>query len=312
MMAVLGAEAHAGTAILRDGVLSIDTDGVGGDRMEYVFERCMANKLFTFARVTLNGKVVNSATSDNIGPFLLEGRGWTGGNHLLDNGKPSAETMSVSIAMGGRMMVDGDSLEMTAPIVVDVTNRLVDPAQPDSTFAIERVRYVVAGNSIDVTASHKFENASPMKIDRYYGMQSMMNGETEIKTPAGTWGEWAPVSSINRFAKSSAPHFTTFLERMPEACQVTCMLPEGLGTRTMVDDDDVVFIGNSWTKSYHKIIGNRTVSNGDTTTWHGVYSWLSDAPSTVPGQSAWVGTLNGVPTLFFADSTGLETYTITH
>ena len=83
----------------------------------------------------------------------------------------------------------------------------------------------------------------------------------------------------------------------------------------MVDDSDVVFIGNSWSKSYHKTIGGKNISAGDSTSWHGIYTWFS-APVTDTyrendGEAEpafeYQATINGTPTLMHLDSKGRMT-----
>ena len=72
--------------------LAIESRLEGCHSIRYEFSRCMANHIYTFSRVLVDSVVVNEATSDNIGPFLIESSGWTGGNHLLPDGSPSART----------------------------------------------------------------------------------------------------------------------------------------------------------------------------------------------------------------------------
>lgn len=253
--------------------LSIVTEMPEGYTVSYQFSKCMANELFTFSQVLMDGIIVNSATSDNIGPFLLSG-GWTGGNHLMpDNITHSAETTSVQV------VVDGDTLNANATlnakkVVVNVSNNIYNPSNGAELFCVEKIKYTVVGNSIQVEAQHSFCNPSPMIVSRYYGMQSMAIGETAILTPEGAYNTWTPIGNVDRFTKISAPKFHQFVEKMPTCYQASYMLPEGLGTHCLVQDNDVVFIGNSYGKSYHKLMGNATVTNGETTTWKGIYTWF--------------------------------------
>lgn len=263
----------ASTVTWRNLRLSIVTEIPEGYTVGYQFSKCMANDLFTFSQVSVDGVVVNSATSDNIGPFLLPG-GWTGGNHLMpDNTTHSAETTSVEV------VVDGDTLKANAQlnaikVVIDVSNNIYNPGNAEELFCVENIKYTVVGNSIQVEAHHRFCNPSPVLVSRYYGMQSMAIGETAILTPEGAYKTWTPIANVDRFTKKSAPEFHQFIEKMPACYQAAYMLPEGLGTRYLVPDDDVVFIGNSYGKSYHKLMGNATVTNGQTTTWKGIYTWF--------------------------------------
>lgn len=290
--------AGAAQLVSRGDTLSICGDTGDGHRLDIVFAHCMANRLYTFSRVAVDGVTVNEATSDNIGPFLIKGRGWTGGNHLLPDGvTPSASTLAVDIEADGRR-IDGDTVLTAGVAVITVTNRLLDPAEPSATFAIERVRYTVQGNSIYVEARHQFENTEPMVVERYYGMQSMMVGEKMILTPGGAYGKWTPVAEVDRFTKASAPTFDTFIERSDVCYQAAYMCADGLGDRHAVKSGDVAFIGNSWGKSYHKLIGDATVAKGDSSQWRGVYSWFVEPVTDNHCEFAYRGYVDGRRTLF--------------
>ena len=107
--------------------LAIESRLEGCHSIRYEFSRCMANHIYTFCRVLVDSVVVNEATSDNIGPFLIENSGWTGGNHLLPDGSPSARTDSISIhnEMGERL---GDGFRGDAECVtIRVVNTLLNP-----------------------------------------------------------------------------------------------------------------------------------------------------------------------------------------
>ena len=58
--------------------LAIESRLEGCHSIRYEFSRCMANHIYTFSRVLVDSVVVNEATSDNIGPFIIENSGWTG------------------------------------------------------------------------------------------------------------------------------------------------------------------------------------------------------------------------------------------
>ena len=81
------------------------------------------------------------------------------------------------------------------------------------------------------------------------------------------------------------------------------MTDNGIGDRHLVDADDVVFIGNSWGKSYHKLIGNASVKNGDTTHWEGIYTWFIQPVNTDPEYFSYLGCLNGKPAIFCHNKT---------
>lgn len=281
-------------------------------KIEITFAPCMANELFTFSEVKLNGTVVNRTVSDNIGPFGLTGGGWSGGNHLNSNMR-SARTENVRVFADGRQLdIDAETMASCDSMVVEVTNTLLMPADT-AIFATEHIRYTVCGNSIEVNARHTFHNAVTVTVDRYYGMQSMFDGETEMLTPGGSYGVWTPVASVNRFDKASAPGFCTFVEHSPVGYQACWMDPAtGIGDRRMVDGADWVFIGNSWTKSYHKLIGGKTVAPGDTTLWRGVYTWFKEPVSdgcrgTLAGQYAFAGNIGGQSIIFYINKFGKTT-----
>lgn len=273
------------------------------------FAPCMANELFTFSSVTLDSVVVNRTSSDNIGPFGLAGGGWSGGNHL-NGGKRSARTDSVVVSLDGRPVALSAPLRTEGSVLtVTVSNTLLMPADT-VPFALETMTYRVAGNSIEVTGEHRIVAPRPVAVDRYYGMQSMFDGETEILTPGGAYGVWTPVAAVDRFDRCSAPGFTTFIEHSPHAYQACWMDSAiGIGDRHLVADDDWVFIGNSWTKAYHKLIGGKMLAPGDTTRWHGVYTWFKEPVADgcrgpEPGHYAFVGNIGGKSSLFYIDKYG--------
>lgn len=267
----------AGMLSVTDGKLSFTSFTSAGDTVRVDFAKCMANNLFTFSDVFLNGNIVNHTDSDNIGPFGLDS-GWTGGNHT-NIGKDkrqirSAYTMTIKAYADGKQIdLAADSVMECNVLTVDVANRLNMPGDT-AAFADENVIYTVSGNSVDVRCNHFI--LQPAMVHRYYGMQSMFCNETDILTPGGAYAGWTPVRDVDRFCKSGADKFSLFVEKSENGYQSTWLDPAvGLGNRDMVDDDDVVFIGNSYTKSYHKTIGNKPVKSGDRLSWHGVYSWFS-------------------------------------
>lgn len=239
------------------------------------FQNCMANNLYTFSSVKLDGVEVNStASSDNIGPFLAGGA-WMGGNHAY-GATPSANTVSVARWVDGEELLPRKTINGQV-LKIEVVNELF--YTDGRKFADEYVTYNVSGNSIEVQCRHDYTYPSRMTIDRYYGMQSMFIGETEILTPGGscsTWRTLTVTSSGNevQFTKASAPGFCTYVEHSANGYQASYMYPEDLGLRQWVADNDVVFIGNSWSKCYHKTIGAHSVSAGDHSAWHGIYSWF--------------------------------------
>lgn len=267
---------NAATVSVVDRNISYNEKTPWGD-IDIAFKKCMANDLYTFSSVCIDGVEVNHTESDNIGPFLVDQKGWTGGNHL--NGeRQSAHTLSVDIYVDGKKLTEDCRVDGSV-LIVEVVNQLLHPSD-DSDFAIERVVYNVSGNSIEVEASHLFQ-CEPEMIERYYGMQSMFVNEYETLTPGGEFNVWTtyPVTSTGneiRITKSSAPEFTTFVEHSKNGYQASHMTRDGIGDHRFVKDDDIIFIGNSWSKTYHKILGMHPVKKGDRINWHGVYSWFRE------------------------------------
>lgn len=220
--------------------LAIESRLEGCHSIRYEFSRCMANHIYTFSRVLVDSVVVNEATSDNIGPFLIENSGWTGGNHLLPDGSPSARTDSISIhnERGERL---GDGFRGDAECVtIRVVNTLLNPLEPDRKFCTETVCYSVCSNSIQVCATHSYVNVSPLKISRYYGMQSMMVGETEILTPGGKYSRWTPVDSVDRFTRKSAPRFHQFIEKS-DVCHAAAYMTEKVSATGILSPPTILY-----------------------------------------------------------------------
>ena len=287
-----------------NGVVSYSTTTPWSGRFKVDFAPCMANELFTFSNVSLDGTVVNHTDSDNIGPFGLAAGGWSGGNHLNDNLR-SARTESVkAYADGLPLNLSADTSIPCDVLTIKVVNTLFMPSDT-VPFASELLTYTVRDNSVDVEARHWFLNQSPVEIDRYYGMQSMFIGETEMLTPGGKYSTWTPIGQVDRFTKESARMFDTFVEHSPAGYQAAWLDPKvGLGKRDMLDEDDWAFIGNSYSKSYHKTIGKKSVKNGDFTQWHGVYTWFKEPVADNPDYFSYAGSASGEPTLFYIDKSG--------
>lgn len=245
--------------------------------VEFVFQKCMANKLFTFYNVSLNGKLVNSSQySDNIGPFATP-NGWMGGNHDY-NGAASARTDSYNVYIDGELVRRDVTNRPCDVMTIEVVNSLYTTS--NVLFATEYMTYIVSGNTIEVKARHEFKMNSLVNI--YYGMQSMMIAETQILTPGSKFKTWSPAASgrqeIN-VPKKGSENFCTFIEKSTNGYQAAYMTREGIGDRSLVKDDDWVFLdycyGGTDGKCYHKIIGNHNVKAGDVTEWHGYYTWFN-------------------------------------
>lgn len=260
------------------GVIDYSTDTEWG-KIQIQFKKCMANKLFTFYTVKLDGKEVNSAAaSDNIGPFCVNGY-WMGGNH--DNTSthlPTASTLSYKAyvdgaALSANRVKNGNVLE----IIVENELKYSDGVK----FCTEIITYHVSGNSIEVWGEHHYEHPTTLSIGRYYGMQSMFINETEILAPGTPYNKWTKLTVTStgneiNIPKSKAPNFCTYIEHSANGYQAAYMLREDLGNRDWVGPNSYVYIGNSWSKSYHTLIWDHSVKKGDVTNWHGIYSWFKE------------------------------------
>lgn len=142
------------------------------------------------------------------------------------------------------------------------------------TLCKEFSSYNICRNTINVEVTHTYMNKSSVTVNRYYGMQSMFKDEEYTFTPEGEYIGWIPQAQVDRFTKTNYPNFHRFIEKSSTAYQSAHMFNEGLGTRGEVDASDVVFIGNSYGKSYHKVIGSKSRSKGDTDYWKGAYTWF--------------------------------------
>jgi len=263
------------------------------------FKKCMFNDLYTFYRVGLcSGKnqtislhpdniserILNTASSDNIGPFEIKDGGWCGGNHSFSmNNKTikTASTISYKIIADGKELTK-DTTMLVNTIRISVVNHIQNPTLPQwdnktlslpSLLCIEYVDYDIWQNSIQVSVRHQYMNERPITISKYYGMQSMFNNEIEILTVDGKYSDWTPISKIKRFNKRNYPHFRCFLERNNLAFQSSFLFNDGLGEHKELSDSDVIFIGNSYGKSYHKLVSNKERKIGDSDFWKGVYTW---------------------------------------
>lgn len=99
----------AATVRLRSRTLSYSEDTPYG-KIDIMFSKCMANQLYTFLSVSVDGTILNQTSSDNIGPFLAGGE-WMGGNHTLSSGAKSARTVSYSVALDGEELTGTVSKE---------------------------------------------------------------------------------------------------------------------------------------------------------------------------------------------------------
>ncbi len=275
---------------LRGGELRIRFAESEGRNLRYTFRRCMFNELFTFYEVAVEERntetVLNRATSDNLGPLGIDGYGWAGANHSWREGGTvrTARHVGVSIEADGRC-IGGDTSLRAREVTIRVENRIFDPRMPDADSAgraelqtplcTERVCYRVRENNIEVAVSHEFHNSVPATIRTYYGMQSMFCDETHTLTPDGAYADWTPQAAVSHFTKGDYPAFRRFVEKNDRAYQSSWLLPEGTGDHARLDDSDAVFIGNSYGKSYHRLLARQPVHEGDRLHWRGVYTWFT-------------------------------------
>lgn len=296
MLAVLVggfADVRAMTVDYNDGLLRLYANVENNHLLTFEFSECMANRLFTFSRVMADSVVANKADSDNIGPFLLEGRGWTGGNHLAADGvSRTAKTVDIHVMADGRTLLEGMTVEAEL-VAVKVRNYLYDPIETTLLFAVEDVTYTVCGNSIQADVRHYYMNEDSVKVSRYYGMQSMSVGETDLFTPGGLYGKWTPIAGVDRFAFGEYPAFRLFVEKLPGCYAAAYLLERGLGSHSLLKSDDYAFIGNSWTKCYHNLISGHFVKKGDTDSWSGVYSWFFEPLEETAESLCYESSVNG-------------------
>lgn len=254
-----------------------------GERFRCCFRRCMFNELFTFYETAVGEHLFNRATSDNIGPLAIEGQGWIGGNHSYrERGATcTARHVDVEVVADGQPL-DRDTTVRAHGVTIRVENLLLDPRSPSADsaellrpFCRERVIYRVRENNIEVAVTLCFLNAAPAAVRTYYGMQSMFCDETHTLTPGGAYTNWTPQDSIAHFTKRDYPAFERFVEKNDRGYQATWLLPEGAGDHELLADTDAVFIGNSYGKSYHRLLAGREVRAGDEIRWRGVYTWFA-------------------------------------
>lgn len=286
----------------------------------YWFKRCMFNELYTFYRVGIVRNTasepirdpsrepeieLNLAFSDNIGPFAVSGYGWCGANHSYKEGQKvrTAYNERFSVRANDRP-VTGDVTLLADSVTVDVVNVILDPSRPledgelRDPLCRETVHYRIEGRNIEVSASHLFCNTAPVTIETYYGMQSMFANETQTFTSGGAYTDWTVQSGVSQFLKGDYPEFRRFVERNASAYQSSFLLPGGLGDHGMLGDGDIVFIGNSSAKSYHKLISRQRFENGDRIAWRGVYTWFAEPLADDAGLFCYEGAVAGRRALF--------------
>ena len=139
-------------------------------------------------------------------------------------------------------------------------------------------------------------------------MQSMMVGETEILTPGGEYNRWTPITKVDRFSRSQYPEFCHFIEKSPYCYSASYLLGSGLGDRRYISNDDWVFIGNSYGKSYHKLMGDVTVKEGMKTSWSGIYTWFINPLVDKNDEFTYIGYANGRKSIFRSTEDGTHVF----
>lgn len=296
--------------------LSDDTDIV------YWFRKCLFNELYTFYRVGLVTNpgaaptprpeaepevTLNLAFSDNIGPFAIKDCGWCGANHSYREGNKvrTAANESFAIEVDGKPAGEGFA-HYADEVRIDVRNVIYNPARPseaggetrlEEPLCRETVVYTIRRNSIGVDVAHRFENAEPVTVTAYYGMQSMFNAETHTLTSGGAFPDWSVLDN-SRFTKGDYPAFRRFVEKNDKAYQSTFLLDSGLGDHSWIPDANAIFIGNSYGKNYHWLIADKSVGKGVTTSWQGVYTWFAEPLADDGELLCYEGVVGGRTALF--------------
>lgn len=318
ILASLPSYSHNELSIIKKTGESVYISSMIDNRHEinYWFKKCMTNDLFTFYRVSItsdstNTQIVNEACSDNIGPFNIQKGGWCGGNHLYSDEKTkTAETFSIKLYADGRSITSDTTLKAHV-IKIEVKNYIFNPLSAKEkdnqiyftdTLCTETINYTVNGNSIQVDLSHDYTNTIPVTIAKYYGMQSMFKNEKQILTPSGEYASWTDIEKVSRFKKKDFPRFNRYIEKGDSCFQSSFLLNRGLGTHNELSDDDVIFIGNSWTKCYHKLIGNVQRTIGDHDSWNGVYTWITTPLLDNESAFAYEGFIDGKRVIFFSNN----------
>ncbi|MCI1648163.1 MAG: hypothetical protein LKI39_06100 [Bacteroides sp.] len=287
----------------------------------YWFKKCMFNELFTFYKVALIDDrlcspstisdsipmtLLNWAYSDNIGPFDINGGGWCGGNHSYKNEIRTARNVSYRVFING-FELKHDTLALSDNIKIIVKNDILNPVRAtekegisslNDIFCIESVTYEIIKNNIQVSVKHEYKNESPVIVRKYYGMQSMFENEVFILTANGQYYDWTPISKVSRFTKQDYPYFRCFIEKNSIAYQSSYLLKDGLGNHAEVSDSDVVFIGNSYGKCYHKLISDQSRKYGDFDFWSGVYTWFRTPLKDNDNILCYEGIINGQDAIF--------------
>lgn len=262
----------------------------------YWFRKCMFNELYTFYRVgyrkvargypstadieSLNGvTIINSTSSDNIGPILFKNGRWAGGNHSFnsDNVTKTAKNESYNIYIDGVKLNAGEE-KYADKLQVEVVNSIFDPNQlPSSQVVIsaEAVVYSVCKNSIEVSVRQQFADINN-PIERYYGMQSMFSQDLKLLVPNGGVDDLVDAPAELYINKADYPKVNRFIEGNDAvgAYQSAYLKPNKDGKHEMVS---TTIFNRSYSKCYHYIVDGETNLAGKKVVWSGVYTFF-DAP----------------------------------
>ncbi len=292
----------------------------------YWFKRCLFNEVYTFYRVGTRSNtdrmpttrpesepdvVLNLAYSDNIGPFSIQGGGWCGANHkYMERTARTAYNKDFSVTVDGQPLTGDKAVWSRQGITIEAENVILDPTHPykdangqeelRDELCHEFATYRIFRNNIDVAVRHSFCCKNPVTIAIYYGMQSMFANKTHFTTPDGAYGNWTPppAAGESSFTKVGYPDFRRFVEKNAKAYQSAFLLPDGLGDHSWLTDSDVMFICASYGKSYHKLISNKPIQNGDRINWRGVYTWFVTPIADDSDVLCYEGVVDGYPTIF--------------
>ncbi|WP_433901617.1 hypothetical protein [Sphingobacterium puteale] len=287
-----------------DGKLYIGAKFDTSNDIIIVFEKCMFNELMTFSKVGLADnltlfplayperkvdRVLNETSSDNIGPVMLKDGGWVGGNHsFMEKGTiNTAKTISFAFYADGKLLRDGDAMEAEI-VTVKVKNEIYDPFQPTKgadgielalkeILLEEDITYTIQKGQLYVEVSHSYKNTKEYVIERYYGMQSMFAGETEVMTPNGSYFDFQPEPEELFLYKNKYPSFNRFIERNSVAgiCQSSYLMPfSERDPYWSLTAGDKIFV-RAHGKTYHNQIADRPVRKGAVFSWSGLYNWFT-------------------------------------
>ena len=317
----------------RQDLLRIVYNDGGGTEYLFEFKKCMANDLYTFYKVyyRLTERVypvmpevsnyedfvlINSTSSDNIGPLNMRYGSWTGGNHLSGNVK-TAYCEDYSLYADNKIINSGD-VGLAKSIVVVVHNIIYDPAVAaeegasilSTKLCDEYVRYSVNRNTIEVSLNHNFVSMTTNSIMKYYGMQSMFVNESQILTPSGEFSTWLTLTAdAYSFTKGDYDKFHRFIEYSNSGYyQSTYLYPKGIGNHRLLSDSDDIFIRSSG-KSYHSLIFSELNNiQGLTYSWKGSYTFFAQPIIRDTTIFAYWGTVEGRLALFISSSQAFTGY----